>query len=255
MRIAILLAASVVLWGLAGLSGPAQQSVPGAAKVLLLSGGQRNHHGYRRQTQVLQKALEDTREFETTICEDAALLDTQALAKYDVIVAMADRRDAEHRLTPKQQQALLTFVKEGKGFFSFHAFCCADRNWVPEMRELEGGVLAHFGTPDTKVKQGKFLFKIVDTPHPITHGISSFEHQDELYYHLQIQGELKPLAVAVYEGAEWPVLWARPYGRGRTCVSVFGHCGVHASARDPLEHAPFRQLILQGIAWVARRAV
>ena len=45
----------------------------------------------------------------------------------------------------------------------------------------------------------------------------------------------------------------RPYGRGRTCVSVFGHCGVQPNAKDPLEHAPFRRLVLQGIAWAAGR--
>jgi uncharacterized protein len=249
----IILAAGLVALTLGSAEAPGQQNVPGGAKILLLSGGQRNHHGYRRQANVLQKALEGTKRFEVTICEDAAILETPALSKYDVIVPMADRRDPEFRLTEGQQRALLKFVKDGKGFFSFHAFCCADRSWVPEMRELVGGVLAHFGTPDTKVKQGKFLLKISDPTHPVTRGVSDFEHQDELYYHLQVQGELRPLAVAVYQGQEWPVLWARSYGQGRSCVSVFGHCGVHASANDPLEHAPFRQLILQGIAWTAGR--
>ena len=37
---------------------------------------------------------------------------------------MADRRDPEFRLTHGQQEALLQFVRSGKGFFSWHAFCC-----------------------------------------------------------------------------------------------------------------------------------
>ena len=176
----IILAAGLVAWILGSAEAPGQQNVPGGAKILLLSGGQRNHHGYRRQANVLQKALEDTKRFQVTICEDAAILETPALGKYDVIVAMADRRDPEFRLTEGQQRALLKFVKDGKGFFSFHAFCCADKSWVPEMRELVGGVLAHFDTPDTKVKQGKFLLKISDPSHPVTQGVSDFEHQDEL---------------------------------------------------------------------------
>lgn len=231
----------------------AQQKVPDGAKVLLLSGGQRSHHAYRRQTQLLQKLLEDTKQFQVTICEDAAILETPALKKYDVIVAMADRRDPEFGLTESQQRALLAFVHGGKGFYSFHAFCCADPDWVPEMRELLGGVLAHFGTPDTKVKSGKFPLKIVDPTHPITRGLSDFEHEDELYYHLQTQGEIKPLAEATYEGQDWPVLWTRLYGKGKVCVSVFGHCGVKADAKDPLEEAPFQRLVLQGIAWTAGR--
>ena len=61
-----------------GISGrpesPAQLKVPQGAKVLILSGGQREHHGFRRQTELLQRLLEQTRQFETTICEDAAIL-------------------------------------------------------------------------------------------------------------------------------------------------------------------------------------
>ena len=234
-------------------AAPAQQKVPQGAKVLLLSGGQRDHHGYRRQAQLLQKALEDTKQFQVTICEDAAILQTPALHKYDVIVATADRRDPEFHLTEPQQRALLQFVQDGKGFFSLHGFCCADRAWVPEMRELLGGVLAHFGTPDTKVRVGKFLLKITDPSHPVVRGVSDFEHDDELYYYLQTQGELKPIAVAVFENKEWPVLWTRSYGKGKVCVSVFGHCGVQPGAKDPLEHETFRRLMLQGIAWTAGR--
>jgi type 1 glutamine amidotransferase len=236
-------------------AAPAQQSVPKGAKVLLLSGGQRNHHGYRRQAQLLQKTLEDTKQFQVTICEDAAILETPALHKYDVIVATADRRDPEFRLTEPQQRALLKFVQDGKGFFSLHGFCCADRDWVPEMRELLGGVLAHFGTPNTKVQFGRFLLKITEPGHPVVRGVADFEHQDELYYYLQTQGELKPLVVAVYEGKEWPVLWTRTFGKGKVCVSVFGHCGVQPNAKDPLEHEPFRRLVLQGIAWTAGRVL
>jgi type 1 glutamine amidotransferase len=241
---ALLLAAAVA---------PAQQRVPGGAKALLLSGGQRNHHGYRRQANLLQKVLEDSKQFEVTVCEDAAVLEAPSLARYDLVIATADRRDPEFRLTEPQQRALLRFVHGGKGLFSLHGFCCADPAWVPEMRDLLGGVLAHFGTPDTKVKFGRFPLKVADANHPITRGLGDFEHDDELYYHLQTQGELRPLVVATFEGRDWPVLWARDYGKGRVCVSVFGHCGYKPDSRDPLEHAPFQRLVLRGIAWAAGR--
>lgn len=230
----------------------AQHRVPGGAKVLLLAGGQRDHHAYRRQTYLLQKLLEDSKQFQVTICEDAAILETPALEKYDAIVAMADRRDPEFRLTRAQQEALLRFVRNGKGFLSFHAFCCADRTWLPEMREMVGGVLAHFGTPDTKVRLGKYEVKI-RREHSITAGLHDFRHEDELYYHLQTRGDLHPLVVAVLDGEEWPILWTRLYGKGRVCVSIFGHCGIAPKSRDPLDHEPFRRLVLRSIAWVARR--
>jgi type 1 glutamine amidotransferase len=83
--------------------------------------------------------------------------------------------------------------------------------------------------------------------------VTDFEHEDELYYYLQTQGDLKPLVVATYDGKDWPVLWTRNYGRGKVGVSVFGHCGWKPKDKDPLDHAPFRRLILQGIAWTAGR--
>jgi type 1 glutamine amidotransferase len=249
------LAGALVLTATMGIAseGTAQQNVKGGAKVLMLSGGQRNHHAYRRQAFLLQKALEDTTQLEVTICEEAAILETSALAKYDLIVAMADRRDPEFHLSQAQQRGLLQFVHDGKGLFSLHGFCCADKHWVPEMRELLGGVLSHVGQPDTKVKWGSFHLKIGDFDHPITQGASDFDHEDELYYQLQTQGEIKPLIVALYEGKEWPVLWTRDYGKGKVCVSVFGHCGVQANAKDPLEHMPFQRLVVRGILWTAGR--
>jgi uncharacterized protein len=235
------------------LAAPGQHKVPEGAKVLLLSGGQRDHHAYRRQTYLLQKLLENTKQFQVTICEDAAILETPSARKYDAIVAMADRRDPEFRLSEAQQRALLQLVHYGKGFFSLHGFCCADPNWIPEMRTLLGGVLSHVGTPDTKVRLGHYQVKILDRESPVTRDLPDFEHDDELYYYLQTEGDLHPLAVAVYEGKEWPVLWARKYGSGRVCVSVFGHCGIKADSPDPLEHAPFQKLMLRSIAWVAGR--
>jgi hypothetical protein len=61
---------------LVALAALAQQIMPKDPKLLLLSGGQWNHHGYRRRAQLLQKALEDTNQFQVTICEDVAILKT-----------------------------------------------------------------------------------------------------------------------------------------------------------------------------------
>ena len=46
----------------------AQKKAPGGAKVLLLSGGQRQHHGYREQALYLSGALENTGRYEVTCC-------------------------------------------------------------------------------------------------------------------------------------------------------------------------------------------
>jgi len=75
----------------------AQKKAPAGAKVYLLSGGQRQHHGYRDQAFYLAEALENTGRYEVTIGEDAAILETPALRKYALLIANADRRDPEFK--------------------------------------------------------------------------------------------------------------------------------------------------------------
>ncbi len=225
------------------------QIANGGKKILILSGGQRNHHAYRDQTHYLQRLLEQTGKFEVTIVEDAAILATDALNKYDAIIAMADRRDPEHRLTRQQQEALLKFVRNGKGFVSIHGFCCAQRDWVQGMRELLGGVLAHFGKPDTRVRWGDYVVHIAKE-HPVVRGLTDFKLRDELYYYLQTTGDLDAVATVEYEGKHWPVAWVRKYGNGRVFVTTLGHKSLRRQQEDPLQHPSLSRMIVQAVEWV-----
>src|SRR5205807_8269660 len=91
-------------------------TAPQFAKVLILAGGQRKHHGYRDQALYLATLLEDTGRYEVTIAEDAAILETPAMNKYDLMIVNADRRDPEFKFTRAQQEALLDYVKAGHGY-------------------------------------------------------------------------------------------------------------------------------------------
>jgi type 1 glutamine amidotransferase len=239
----------VVATALLGSQAQAQRKAPEGFKVLILTGGQREHHGYREQTQYLQRVLEQTGKVEVTICEEADVLRTEAMAKYDCIVMNADRRDPEHRLTEQQQAALLELVSGGTGFVSIHGFCCAARDWKPEMRQLLGGVLAHFGRPDTKVRHGHYRITIAKPDHPIVKDVNDFEIDDELYYYLQTEGELDPLATAEFEGGNWPVAWTRRFGKGRVFVTPLGHKGWKPESPDPQQHPAFGRILVQGILW------
>lgn len=231
----------------------AQKKVPSGIKVLLLSGGQREHHGYRQQAHYLQKVLEDTGKFQVSLTEEAAVLETDAMRKYDVVVLTADRRDDEHRLTDGQQRALLDFAASGKGVVSLHGFCCAATDWNPELRTLLGGVLSHVGQPDTKVRVGQYTIKVEKSDHPIMRGISDFDHEDELYYYLQTVDKLDALATVRHENQDWPIAWTRSYGKGRVFVTVFGHARWEPGSKDPQENPPFRQMIAQAIEWSANK--
>jgi type 1 glutamine amidotransferase len=116
----------------------AQKKSPGGAKIYLLSGGQRQHHGYRDQAFYLAELLENTGRFEVTLGEDAAILETPAIRKYALIIANADRRDPEFKYTKAQQQALLEYVRSGGGYVSIHGANNAAPDWLPEWKQMLG---------------------------------------------------------------------------------------------------------------------
>jgi type 1 glutamine amidotransferase len=249
-RLAALTVVSIT-FGPAANPAPAQKKAPNGAKVLLLSGGQRQHHGYREQALYLSGILEDTGRYEVTIDEDAAILQNPAMDKYDLIIVTADRRDDEHKFTPAQQEALLNWVKSGHGYVSIHAADNAAKDWLPAWRELLGGVFSHVGLPDGKVQKGTYRIKITDTRHPITRGLSDFDLKDELYYQMQMQPGVEPLATTDHKGGTWPVAWTRTYGRGRVFHTPLGHRDFGPDKPDPLRDPNLTKLVIQGVDWVA----
>jgi type 1 glutamine amidotransferase len=230
----------------------AQKKAPGGSKVFLLSGGQRQHHGYRDQAFYLAELLENTGRFEVTLGEDAAILETPAIRKYDLIIANADRRDPEFKYTRAQQEAILDYVRAGHGYVSIHGANNAAADWLPEWKEMLGGVFSHIGLPDGKVRKGAYMVKIVDRASPITQGIADFPLNDELYYNVQIVPGVVPLATIEYDGTDWPVAWTRTFGKGRVFHLVLGHRDFGPAKGDPLRNPYLGKLLTQGVDWVAQ---
>jgi type 1 glutamine amidotransferase len=232
----------------------AQKKAPEGAKVLLLSGGQRQHHGYRDQAFYLAGLLEDTGRYEVTIDESAAVLVTPALRKFDVLMVTADRRDPEFRLTEAQQRAIFDFVRSGKGYVSIHGGDNAPPDWLPEWRDMLGGIFSHDtrgGRPDGKVRKGRYTVRIADSTHPVTRGLADFELQDELYYHIQMEPGVEPLATIAFEGTDWPVAWTRTFGQGRVFHTPLGHRDFGPDKDDPLRNPNLARLVVQGVGWAA----
>ncbi|MGC8644530.1 MAG: ThuA domain-containing protein [Isosphaeraceae bacterium] len=236
------------------LSGAAwvQKKAPGGTRIYLLSGGQRQHHGYRDQAFYLAELLENTGRYQVTLGEDAAILETPAIRKYDLIIANADRRDPEFKYTWGQQEALLNYVHSGGGYVSIHGANNAAADWSPEWKVMLGGVFSHVGQPDGKVKKGSYVVKIVDKSSPITQGLDDFPLKDELYYNLQMAPGIEPLATVDDNGTAWPVAWTRDYGQGRVFHLVLGHRDFGPGKDDPLRNPNLGRLLTQGVDWVAR---
>ncbi len=246
----------MILWYLilsSGLALPAfaQKAAPDGAKVLLLSGGKRQHHGYRDQALYLSGVLENTGRFQVTICEDASILETPTMSKYDLLIVNADRRDDEFKFSNEQQEAIFSYVRGGHGYVSIHGADNAAKDWSPTWKEMLGGVFSHFGLPDGKPRKGTYLVKIADTSSPITNGLKDFSLTDELYYQLQMMADVQPLATIEFQGTAWPVAWTRTFGKGRVFHTVLGHRDFGPEKDDPLRNPNLNRLIVQGIDWVA----
>ena len=232
----------------------AQRKVPDGAKVLILSGGQREHHGYREQALYLAGTLEDTRRFQVTIAEDAALVETPSLEKYDLVILTADRRDPEFRFTPGQQQAILAYVRAGHGFVSLHAADNAPADWLPDWKQMLGGVYSHVGLPDGKAIKGHYTVHIADPSSPITTGMADFELNDELYSNMQMLPGVRPLATIDHLGTTWPVAWTWTYGTGRVFHLSLGHRDFGPAKPDPLADPNLMKLLVRGVAFAAGHA-
>lgn len=251
MKRPILVGLILVLSGLPSPPAGAQKASPGSAKVYLLSGGKRNHHGYRDQAFYLANALENTGRFEVTIGEDAVILETPAIRKYDLIIVNADRRDDEFKFTRVQQESLFELVRSGHGYVSIHGADNAAQDWLPTWKEMLGGVFSHYGLPDGKTRKGHFTVKIVDTSSPITAGVADFPIDDELYYQLQMMPDVRPLATIEYNGTAWPVAWTRTFGKGRIFHTTMGHRDFGPNKKDPLQDPNLSRMVVQAVEWVA----
>ncbi|HEU5117871.1 MAG TPA: ThuA domain-containing protein [Isosphaeraceae bacterium] len=230
----------------------AQLKNPEGVPVLILSGGQRQHHGYREQALYLSRTLEKTGRYRTTIVEDAAILESPALQNYQIVIGMADRRDPEFKMTEAQQKGLFEFVRSGHGYVSIHGADNAPPDWLPEWKDMLGGIYSHTGQPDGRAIMGTYTVKIADTSHPITQGLADFELKDELYSNMQMKDDVKPLATIDYKGVTWPVAWTYQYGKGYVFHTSLGHHGFSKpDEEDPLHDPNLTKLVVQGMDWIA----
>lgn len=235
----------------------AQLKNPDGVPVLLLSGGQRQHHGYRDQAAYLGKTLEETGRFRVTIVEDAGILESSALGKYQAIILLADRRDPEFKYTEDQQRKLCEFVKSrGRGgLISIHGGDNAANDWMPEMRSMMGGVFSHDtrgGRPDGKTRKGDYRVHVAQADHAITQGVSDFDLNDELYYQVQFEGTPDALLTIAHAGSDWPVAWTHTYGEGRVFHTVLGHRDFGPDKHDPLRDPNLTRVLIQALDWVTQ---
>jgi hypothetical protein len=254
------LACAVAGWAL-GQSGPPAQQPP-KLQVLIVTGQTTGGHDWLSTTPVLRKILEDSGRFEVRVTEEFRGAGADTLAPYDVVlVNYYDGRRANLRWGDAADNALVNFVRGGKGLVVYHFALAAFDGWTEYDKLCGGNWRPNHGHHSAR---HDFTVTVQDREHPITRGLKTTFSQanDELYANLKWQpagafhvlatawddhslyrqGEKQPLAGP---GAAEPVLWTVNYGNGRVFVTALGHDTA------AMQSAGFAVTLSRGTEWAA----
>lgn len=227
-------------------------------KVLILTGV--SNHDWRATTPVLREILERSGRFDVRVNEECRGCGLETFAPYDVLVLnYNDWKNSGPWWDDRARQALLDYVRNGKGLVSYHASNNAFWGW-PEYDKLIGGTWRDTAGHGP---YHPFTLNIVDREHPITKGLpASFAQNDELYHLLSMQPNIHVLANAFDDpkncnkpnegcgtGKDEPLIWTLQYGLGRVFQTALGH---DAKA---MPSPGFVITLLRGTEWAATGTV
>ncbi len=187
------------------------------------------------------KEIEATTEFEFTITDDIGYINAETLANYDVLFFA--NTTGEMPLRPAQQQAIMDFLLEGKGFFGTSTAAATNKSWA-QYRDMLGGYMIEsvaFG-PDEGVD-----VLVEEVTHPavahLAEGRSTkgnyFSIRDRIYkfdgnvrWNSRVLLSLDPRSVGIEQGPagnntypgdnDYPLAWCRPYNGGRVVYTALG---------------------------------
>jgi type 1 glutamine amidotransferase len=243
----------------------AQQSgAPPKLQALIITG--QNGHDWRGTTPLLRKILEDSGKFNVRVTEEFRGAGPETLAPYDVAVLnYYELRKPELRWGERADNALLDFVRSGKGLLVYHFSVAAFDGWT-EYEKLCGGNWRPNNGHHSAAHD--FTVKITDPDHPVTRGMKPtfLQPKDELYANLRWQPaeQYHVLATALDDhslyqgkarqptpgpGLDQPMLWTVQYGKGRVFVTALGH--DVAAVQTP----GFVTTFSRGAEWAATGAV
>ncbi len=157
-------------------------------------------------------------------------------------------------LSDPQKADLMTFIRDrGKGFVAAHGALTAFSGAWPEFTDMLGGYFAgHPWRGDLAL--GNIVNEAPDFP-ATKHLPAGFTHDDEYYMvtrfdrtkaRVLLRMDVSKLpAEHVFPANErdFPVAWAKPYGKGRVFYSSFGH------AAEGWDNPNVQRMYMEAIKW------
>jgi type 1 glutamine amidotransferase len=183
--------------------------------------------------EALKQLGEITGAYSAAVSEDLDALSERSLTSYDAVVF---NNTTHLSLTPAQREALLAFVRAGKGLVGIHAASDSFYTW-PEGQSLLGGIFnSHPWTADNTV-----AVKLEDRDSPLTaaFGGHGFWVKDEIYQidgpysrtrvHVVLSLDMsrpengRPRDQLVRDDNDFPIAWIKREGNGRVFYTSLGH--------------------------------
>lgn len=153
------------------------------------------------------------------------------LQQYDGLIVYANY----DTISASQENALLNFVRSGKGFIPLHCASHCFRN-SPEVVEMIGGQFSSHS-------YDSFPAVITRPDHPVTKNVTTFITKDETYIHENISSKIQVLTERVDGNHREPYTWVREYGKGRVFYTAYGH------DETTFNNPGFLALVKNGILW------
>ncbi|MFD2865204.1 PVC-type heme-binding CxxCH protein [Mucilaginibacter antarcticus] len=222
--------ATMCIVALVNIKGTFYKSAQPRRLEILFMGHTAAHHQSDKLAEIVQQAF-FKKGINITYTTNPDDLNDAVLSKYDGLMLYANY----DTISKSQAQALLQFVKGGKGFIPVHCASFCFRN-SDEVVKLIGG---QFSTHKT----GTFDMVVTDKKHPIMKDVIPFNTWDETYVHTKINKEIHVLTERIEGDHHEPYTWNNTYGKGRVFYTAYGH--DERTWKNP----EFLKLLENGVRW------
>lgn len=157
--------------------------------------------------------------------------------------ALTDPEHPEPEAERAGREGLLAYLAAGRPLLAMHVSSTSLRG-VPEWEDILGGVWVRGTTMHPDYSRARI--HVYPERHAIVAGLGDFDVDDERYTYLRTAPDLVPLATHEHDGAEFPLLWARTYGRAKVVYDALGH---DTASYDSETH---RAIIASAARWLIR---
>lgn len=182
--------------------------------------------------------------FDVGLEPGTAALEDPALDRYDLIVPMITQSE----IGKEGLANLVDTVRAGTGLAGFHGTMGDSFRNEPDYQFMVGGQwVAHPGNIID------YRIDITRPDDPVMQGITDFSYRSEQYY-MHVDPAVEVLATTTFsgehcdfiDGVVMPVIWKKPFGKGRVFYSALGHVAEEFSVPE------MYRIFERGALWATR---